>query len=374
MDPSHVISIVPPTTDAHGDPLKSDPAGLAGAPYVLPGDPQRMKNVVLPENFSPKGHLWVAITTYNPPYQFHALDSNGYWFHGQAGVSGGALYDSDYPGADDRSWFDKAVDAVGAAIETYGIPILAAALAAAAPGVGTAAGVGLLAWKNLAQGRSLSDALIDAEKASLSKTPSELTAFQAGLDQAKAGLTTENLLAFAEKNIPAGLDAAKKAFFTAVQIQRAQQTQDLLTSALKYYLVHSPAVNATHTGSDWDGGTLDHAMQWGSDLGSVMLGLRGVSGVAMLQSLAAQAAALVQAHETRPDLLKIIADHPDQADKHFSFAATAAPAGGGATSSGPGLGTLALTAGGIYAAFKWVLPHALAHFAHPGTRPRRGRR
>jgi len=313
--------------------------------------------------FSPACVRWLVIPVFSTlpngsVFTFQGFDALGAWWRSPTPFEVKKnLVQFDGPGVDNRGWFDKAIDDVAQAVIKYGIPIIAAALATT--GVGAIGSVALLAWRNLAQGQSLTDAVLNAQQTKLAtSSPSAIDSFTQGLAKAKSGLTDKALEA-ASNALPSASTSQepKKAFYQAVQLVRAQQVQNLTVAALKTSLNTDEIYRMTT------------ALAWGGPLSDIMTGIRGQQGDLMLASASAGASAFVAANSSSPGKIDAALTDPVQL-KAFAATTTSPTGSGSGSSSGPGVGTFLAVGAAGYGLYKFG-PKIMHHFSHPGQPKKR---
>lgn len=123
----------------------------------------------------------------------------------------------------DTSFWDQAK---GTLTDTFkAIAPYVATIASFVPGVGTGVSAALQAGVALADGRSLSDAIVAGVKGSLPGGPLAAAAFDGALALAKGESLSAAALAAARDALPGG-DLAKKAFDVAVAVAHGKKLQD----------------------------------------------------------------------------------------------------------------------------------------------------
>lgn len=303
-------------------PAEKKASGYCGTPFTDNPALKMVDNSEL-KSFSPNGLRWIAIPTLKLMdngivSQFAGMDAEGQWWytgigycsvvkgpHGCGMDMGGA------PDSDNGSWFDHAVSTFADAVITVGIPVIAAGLVAVGGVPGAITATAILAWRNLANGQSLKDSVINANAERLASTPAQLDAFNTGLQQIKKGFSQEQLLHYAATLIPT--KDAQKAFHEAVQLGRAQQVQQLTAAALKMWMSRTPqwSVGQARWGSNNDASALDTALYFGSTLNDAMFGIRGRPGLAVLDQISKKASELVAANANHPAVIQSYINHPE---------------------------------------------------------------
>ena len=246
------------------------------------------------------------------------LDASGQWWAWTFGAIPIRVTPTDGSGFVDTLW-KVATD--------YVAPAVAGVLGAAVGGpVGFAAAAAIKTWTQLARGAALSSTLLDqviAQSKSIVDQGIVRDTVQS-IATANPGLAT---LADLRSRLPADEDS-RRAFDLGVALGKGQKTQALLLPAVRAALPD----DRRHP--------FDTAMANGALARDYVAAVAGASGLSTLDVLSTTAAQKVDAPAT-----------------------PAAP-------SGPGLGTLAVVAGGLFVGVKWILPHLIAHHAHPGVRRR----
>lgn len=298
-------------------------SGYCGTPTT--DDPRlKMSGNDEVKTFSPNGLRWLVIPNLRLAdngsiIEFSGLDAEGqWWYTGIAycglrakGVSGPCPMDmGDAPGSDTGSWFDHALGAFANAVVTVGIPVIAAGLTAFGGVPGAITGTAILAWRNLANGQSLKDSIINGNAERLASTPSQLDAFNQGLNAIRHGFTQSQIVHAITTLIPT--KEAQQAYQEAVQIGRAKQVQELTASALKMWMQNTPqwSVGQARWGNNNDASALDTALHFGGNLTDAMFGIRGLPGLAVLDQVSKTAVGLVQANVNHPDVIQSYIDFP----------------------------------------------------------------
>ena len=212
---------------------------------------------------------------------------------------------------------------------TYAPKILAAVVAAAAPGIGTLFAGALIAWQNLATGQSLSDALINASRTSFA-SPSSIPAFNQGLDAVKNGLDEIQIANLSHSLLGAAFDPnVQKAFVNAVTIGRAKQVQDLTISMLR------PKFN------DGQWNVVQTALDNGGKLYDALYAVGDTAALSMLSDTSLTATTFVQQKVSKP---KDIAAATSDPSSFGLVASTPAPS---SNNGGSSSGLSSLVTGGI---------------------------